>query len=45
MSKTAQWFLIETEQEYKDAVAKYEEIKHASPGTETHKEKLLLVLS
>jgi len=43
MSKTAQWFLIETEQEYNDAVAKYEEIKYASPGTEAHKEKLLLV--
>lgn len=43
MNNNVQWFLIETEQEYKDAVAKYEEIKYASPGTEAHKEKLLLV--
>jgi len=43
MNNNVQWFLIETEQEYKDAVAKYEEIKYALPGTEAHKEKLLLV--
>ncbi len=43
MSKNAQWFLIETEDGYKNAVARYEEIKHTPPGTEQHKEKLLLV--
>lgn len=42
MNKKPQWFLIETEQEYEDAVARYEEVKHASAGAEK-KEKLLLV--
>jgi HTH-type transcriptional regulator/antitoxin HigA len=37
-----QWFLIETEHEYNDAVARYEEIKYATAGKE-HQEKLLLV--
>lgn len=38
----SQWFLIETEHEYNDAVARYEEIKYATAGKE-HQEKLLLV--
>jgi HTH-type transcriptional regulator / antitoxin HigA len=42
MSKKPQWFLIETEQEYDAAVARYEAIKHATVGEE-HQEKLLLV--
>jgi HTH-type transcriptional regulator/antitoxin HigA len=43
MSENAQWFLIETEDEYQTAVTRYEEVKHALAGTEQHKEKLLLV--
>jgi len=42
MNKKPQWFLIETEQEYENAVARYEAIKHATTGAD-HKEKLLLV--
>lgn len=42
MNEKPQWFLIETEQEYNQAVARYEEIKDATAGEE-HKEKLLLV--
>ena len=42
MSEKPQWFLIETEQEYNEAIARYEEIKDATAGAE-HKEKLLLV--
>lgn len=41
MSKSPQWFLIETEQEYNKAIARYEQIKQATAGAE-HKEKLLL---
>jgi HTH-type transcriptional regulator/antitoxin HigA len=36
------WFLLETEQQYNDAAARYETIKHATAG-EDHQEKLLLV--
>jgi len=36
------WFLIETEQQYNDAVARYETIKYATAG-EDRQEKLLLV--
>lgn len=36
------WFLIETDHEYENAVARYSEIKHAPKGTIEHKEKLLL---
>jgi len=43
MSNKPQWFLIETEQEYNAAVARYEKIKYAPERTEDHKEKLLLV--
>ena len=42
MNEKPQWFLIETEQEYNQAVARYEKIKDATAGAE-HKEKLLLV--
>ena len=37
-----QWFIIETENEYKNAVDRYEKIREAEKGTEDHKEKLLL---
>ena len=36
------WFLLETEQQYNEAVARYESIKYATAG-EDHQEKLLLV--
>jgi HTH-type transcriptional regulator/antitoxin HigA len=42
MNEKPQWFLIETEQEYENAVARYELIKDATTGAD-HKEKLLLV--
>jgi HTH-type transcriptional regulator / antitoxin HigA len=42
MDEKPQWFLIETEQEYENAVARYETVKHATTGAD-HKEKLLLV--
>ncbi len=42
MNEKPQWFLIETEQEYEQAIARYEAVKHATTG-EDHKEKLLLV--
>lgn len=38
-----QWYLIDTEQEYEKAIARYEEIKRSLKGSEEHKEKLLLV--
>ncbi|WP_221390530.1 type II toxin-antitoxin system HigA family antitoxin [Dyadobacter sp. NIV53] len=38
-----QWFLLETEQEYEKALARYEEVKYASKESDEHKEKLLLV--
>lgn len=38
-----QWFLLESEQDYKNATDRYEEIKRAPKGTREHKEKLLLV--
>ena len=42
MNSKSQWFLIETEQEYNEAITRYEQIKTATHGPE-HKEKLLLV--
>ena len=42
MNEKKQWFLIETEQEYNQAITRYEQIKDATAGPE-HKEKLLLV--
>jgi HTH-type transcriptional regulator/antitoxin HigA len=43
MNTTPQWFLIENEQEYNTAIARYEEVKYAAKGTNAHKEKMLLV--
>jgi HTH-type transcriptional regulator/antitoxin HigA len=43
MNTTPQWFLIENEQEYNIAIARYEEVKYAAKGTNEHKEKMLLV--
>ena len=43
MNTTPQWFLIEKEQEYNTAIARYEEVKYAPKGTNEHKEKMLLV--
>ncbi len=43
MAIKPQWFLIESEQEYNKATARYEEVKCAPKGSEEHKEKLLLV--
>lgn len=37
-----QWFLIESEQDYKAATDRYEQIKPLPKGTQEHKEKLLL---
>jgi len=42
MKEKPQWFLIETEQEYEKAIARYEMVKNATTGAD-HKEKLLLV--
>jgi HTH-type transcriptional regulator/antitoxin HigA len=42
MDEKPRWFLIETEQEYNQAIARYEQIKDAPAGAE-YKEKLLLV--
>ncbi len=39
-----QWLLIENENEYKEATARFEEIKDSKKGTVEHKEKMLLVL-
>jgi HTH-type transcriptional regulator / antitoxin HigA len=37
-----QWFLIESEKEYNEAVNRYEEIREAKKGSPNHREKLLL---
>jgi HTH-type transcriptional regulator / antitoxin HigA len=37
-----QWFLIESEKEYKEATNRYEEIHDAKKGSAEHREKLLL---
>lgn len=37
------WFLIESENEYLNAVERYEEIKHSGANTAEHKELKLLV--
>lgn len=37
------WFILETEKDYKKACSRYEEIKPAVKGTDEHKEKMLLV--
>ena len=38
-----QWLLIENENEYKEATARFEEIRESKKGTPEHREKLLLV--
>ncbi|MBN8672518.1 MAG: helix-turn-helix domain-containing protein [Chitinophagales bacterium] len=38
-----QWFIIETEKEYKEATARFEEIRESVKGSPEYKEKLLLV--
>lgn len=38
-----QWLLIENEKEYKEATARFEEIKDAKKGTPEYREMLLLV--
>lgn len=43
MDTKPQWFLLESEQDYEAATARYEEIKRALKGSDDHKEKLLLV--
>ena len=40
--KDKQWFLLDTEQEYNNALERYEYLRDATAGAE-HKEKLLLV--
>jgi HTH-type transcriptional regulator / antitoxin HigA len=37
-----QWFLIESEKEYNEAVNRYEEIRESKKGSPDHREKLLL---
>jgi HTH-type transcriptional regulator/antitoxin HigA len=36
------WFLISTEQEYENALARYQQVKYAAQNTNEHREKLLL---
>ena len=38
-----QWYLIENETDYHNALVRYEALKHAPKGSDGHKEKLLLV--
>jgi HTH-type transcriptional regulator/antitoxin HigA len=38
----SEWFLIDTEQEYENVLARYQEIKYALQNSNEHKEKLLL---
>jgi HTH-type transcriptional regulator / antitoxin HigA len=42
-SKIKQWLLIENEKEYKEATARFEEIREATKGTPEYREMLLLV--
>jgi len=42
-SKIKQWLLIENEKEYKEATARFEEIREAPKGTSEYREMLLLV--
>ena len=43
MNTKPQWFLIDSEQEYNNAINRYEDVKHTAKGTEEHKEKMLLI--
>lgn len=38
------WYVLQNEKDYKNACARYEEIKNASKNSDEHKEKMLLVL-
>lgn len=42
--KMKQWFIIETEKEYKDATARFEEIYEAKKGSNDYQEMKLLAL-
>ncbi|HEV3325476.1 MAG TPA: transcriptional regulator [Puia sp.] len=42
-NRTKQWLLIENEKEYKEATARFEEIREAKKGTPEYREMLLLV--
>ena len=41
-SAVKKWFLIETEEEYNEAIKRYEAVREAEKGSLEHKEKLLL---
>lgn len=43
MIEKQQWFLIETEKEYQQALARYEQVKRAEKATPEYREKQLLV--
>lgn len=38
-----QWYLIETDNEYEQALSRYDQVKYSTKGSEGHKEKMLLV--
>jgi HTH-type transcriptional regulator/antitoxin HigA len=38
-----QWFILETEDQYENALKRYEEIKKALKGSDEYKEKMFLV--
>lgn len=42
MSEKTQWYLIENDKGYRNAVKRFEEIKESTKGSLAHKEKLLL---
>jgi HTH-type transcriptional regulator/antitoxin HigA len=42
-NRTKHWLLIENEKEYKEATARFEEIREAKKGTPEYREMLLLV--
>ena len=43
MGTVKNWYLLDSEEEYDRAVARYEQLKSAEKGEEEHKEKMLLV--
>ncbi|MGH2642841.1 MAG: helix-turn-helix domain-containing protein [Chitinophagaceae bacterium] len=42
LSNYSQWYLIDSDKNYQQAMNKYEEIKYARKGSREHKEKMLL---
>lgn len=42
MELQTQWYLIESEHDYNEAISRYQTVKHAKKGSEYHQEKLLL---